>query len=240
VAMVLHGFTQSGESMKEFSQFFGPPVLAPDLPGHGSDPSLPATMDAAVSQVVAMFRASTCSVLVGYSMGGRVAMRAALELGDEVGLLVLVSASAGIHDRSDRADRLRTDQRLAGDLRAGGLEVFLDRWSDLPLFAPLKARSEKWRDQDRLIRLGGSVEALAQSLETMGQGATMPVTDEQLRGLGTATLLAAGAMDAPYAAEAERMAALLPNGFAAIHPTGGHALLGEDPGWVGRRVRLRV
>jgi 2-succinyl-6-hydroxy-2,4-cyclohexadiene-1-carboxylate synthase len=240
VAMVLHGFTQSGESMKEFAQFFGPPVLAPDLPGHGTDPYLPATMDAAVSQVVEMFRASNCRVLLGYSMGGRVALRAALELKDEVGLLVLVSTSAGIHNPSDRTDRSIADQGLAARLRSGGLEAFLDQWAELPLFAQLKSRSGKWRDTDRLVRLGGSSEALAQSLEGMGQGATMPVTDEQLRGLETVTLLTAGAMDARYAAEAERLAELLPNGFAAIHPTGGHALLGQDPGWVGRRVRLRV
>jgi 2-succinyl-6-hydroxy-2,4-cyclohexadiene-1-carboxylate synthase len=240
VAMVLHGFTQSGESMKEFAQFFGPPLLAPDLPGHGSDPQLPATMDAAVSQVVELFRASPCRVLIGYSMGGRVALRAALELGDEVDLLVLVSTSAGMHDPSARADRLSADRGLAEDLRVGGLEAFLERWSSLPIFAQLKARSEKWRDHDRLVRLEGSAEGLAQSLEGMGQGATIPVADEELEGLETVTLLAAGAMDAPYAAEAERMAELLPNGFVAIHPTGGHALLGEDPGWVGRRVRLRV
>jgi 2-succinyl-6-hydroxy-2,4-cyclohexadiene-1-carboxylate synthase len=240
VAMVLHGFTQRGESMEEFAQFFGPPVLAPDLPGHGEEPQLPATMDAAVRQVAELYRASTCRVLVGYSMGGRVALRVALELGDEVELLVLVSTSAGIHDPFDRAERLSADQALAADLRAEGLGAFLERWSDLPIFPQLKARSEKWRDQDRLVRLGGSAEALAQSLEGMGQGVTMPVTDEQLRGLETVTMLAAGAMDALYVAEAKRMAELMPKGFVVIHPTGGHALLGEDPGWVGRRVRIRV
>jgi 2-succinyl-6-hydroxy-2,4-cyclohexadiene-1-carboxylate synthase len=197
-------------------------------------------MDAAVSQVVEEFRASSCSVLLGYSMGGRVALRAALELGGEVGLLVLVSTSAGIHAPADRADRLRADRALALDLREGGLDGFLERWSELPLFDQLKARSEKWRQGDRLVRLEGNAEALAQSLEGMGQGATKPVSDGQLRGLETTTMLAAGARDTPYAAEAERMAELLPNGFVAIHPTGGHALLGEDPGWVGRRVRLRV
>lgn len=173
-------------------------------------------------------------------MGGRVALRAALELGDEVDLLVLVSTSAGIQDPSDRADRLNADRRVAEALRAEGLEEFLDRWSSLPMFAQLKARSEKWRDNDRLVRLEGSAEGLAQSLEGMGQGATIPVGDEKLEGLETTTLLTAGAMDASYVAEAERMAELLPNGVVAIHPTGGHALLGEDPGWVGRLVRLRV
>lgn len=240
VAVVLHGFSQHSQSMKEFAQFFGPPVLAPDLPGHGLKPKLPATMEAAVATAVDTVRTSGCRVLIGYSLGGRVALRAALELGSELDLLVLVSATAGISDERQRFTRQQTDSALATKIRTDGLAAFNEAWAELPIFSGLQARSAAWHETNRCVREQHIPAALAESLEGMGQGATPHVTDAELRSLTPVTMMLAGSADLKYVKEAKRMASLVPNAVLDLHPTAGHALLGEDPGWVGRRVRLRV
>lgn len=235
--VALHGFTQHGGHFGEIATHLGASTMAPDLPGHGPEPHLPATMDEAVARVVDLLDDTGATVLLGYSMGGRVALRVALVRPPE--LLVLVSTTAGITDHRVRAARSVADGALADDLERDGLEAFVDRWSNLPMFAGLAARSPAWRAHDRALRLEHDTAALAASLRGMGQGATEPVADADLAGLGVPTVLLTGAADPPYAAEAERLGAVLPVAMVETHPTAGHALIGEDPGWVAMQVQRR-
>ncbi len=88
------------------------------------------------------------------------------------------------------------------------------------------------------MRLEGTGPGLAASLRGMGQGVVPRVSDAELASLSMVVECVAGAADEPYAQEAERMAALIPRGIARIHPTAGHAVLAEDPGFGVRSVRL--
>lgn len=233
---MLHGFTQQGGHMREAAQFFGHGCLAPDLPGHGPDPHLPATMAEAVEMVVGL--GEGVEALVGYSLGGRVALRAAARLPD-LKVLVLVSATAGLVD-DRRADRLAADEALAARFESEPLESMIDEWLANPMFAGLGSRSEKWRAKDRALRLEGTGAGLAGALRGMGQGAVERVTDAELADLPMRVECVAGAADPAYAQEAERMASVIPGGVVRIHPTAGHAVMGEDPGFAVYTVRLRL
>ncbi len=232
--MLLHGFTQQGEHMREAAQMIGHPSASPDLPGHGPEPVFPATMDEAVERVIEL--CGSAQALIGYSMGGRVALRAAPHL-PHLEVLVLVSATAGLPE-AERVDRQAADEALAVRFESEPVEEMIDEWLGAPMFAGMARRSESWRARDRALRLAASGPGLAASLRGMGQGAVEQVSDAELAALPMRVHCVAGAADAGYAAEAERMASVIPGGIACIHPTAGHALLAEDPGFAVRDVRV--
>ena len=80
--------------------------------------------------------------------------------------LVLLGATAGIVDDGERAARRAADEALAADLERDGLEVFLERWLALPLFAGLSADAAGVDDRRRNTAAG-----LASSLRLAGTGA---------------------------------------------------------------------
>lgn len=124
----------------------GGPQRALALPGHGGQPALAlevgAGFDKAAAQLWQQLPRDRHWRLVGYSMGGRLALAMARLAPERCAGLVLVSAHPGLAD--DDADgrqarRLLDDQRAA-ELRAVGAEAFLRRWYQAPLFASWIAR----------------------------------------------------------------------------------------------------
>jgi 2-succinyl-6-hydroxy-2,4-cyclohexadiene-1-carboxylate synthase len=218
--------------MEELALSVGVPSIAPDLPGHGPDPHLPATMDEAVARVVET--ASGVEVLVGYSMGGRVALRAASHM-PALRALVLVSAGQGLPDERV-GERQLADDRLAEHVESTPLTGFIDEWMALPMFAGLRALDEERWARDRAMRLEGTSSGLAASLRGMGQGVVGRVADEDLAGLDLEIHAVAGALDPAYVAAAEHLVSVAPNGHLHVHPRAGHAVVGEDPRFVARIV----
>src|SRR5688572_5941069 len=111
--VLLHGFTQTGRSWAGVTAALGERYrsFAPDLPGHGDAAHRrPATIDACVAYLRAL--PFDGYVLGGYSMGGRIALHAALAMPDRVGRLVLVGASPGIADPAERVERRAQDEAL--------------------------------------------------------------------------------------------------------------------------------
>ena len=241
--VLLHGFSTnltSWEPVRDGLRRIGP-TLAVDLIGHGQSPApeelTPYRMEACLDQlegVLAEYEIPR-AWWVGYSMGGRVAMRAVL--GRPVGLLVLVSVSAGIRSEALRAERVAADAALADRIEDEGMSVFLDEWDRLPMFAGLAGRSDAWKEEERRLRLENDPKGVAAALRGMGQGVTVPLSDEVLSGVTSPTVLLAGSEDGAYAREAVRLAGVFPAGKCVVHPTGGHSLVSEDPGWVAIHVR---
>ena len=120
--VLLHGFTQTGASwmpLLEGLRGLGRRVVTVDLPGHGSsDPALDSSDLATAASLVAATAGR--AVYVGYSMGGRVALRLALDRPEEVEALVLIGATAGIVDTDERRARQSSDSALAERIEAIG------------------------------------------------------------------------------------------------------------------------
>lgn len=73
-------------------------------------------------------------IVVGYSMGGRLALNLAIHHPDCLDQLILISASPGIDSIPERELRLTRDNQWAEMLRTVPFSQFLDRWYDQPIF----------------------------------------------------------------------------------------------------------
>ncbi|HEY6318849.1 MAG TPA: alpha/beta fold hydrolase [Acidimicrobiia bacterium] len=171
-------------------------------------------------------------VWVGYSMGGRLCLRLALDNPALVDALVLVSGSPGIREPGPREARQAADERRAQDLERDGLELFLERWLDQRLFETLpreKAMLEERRRRNNVPRV-------AHQLRALGQGAQEPLWD-RLGELTVPVLLVAGGYDRAYSEMARQMADAIGAGAAVeIVPKAGHAVQLEQPDEVAHRI----
>ena len=235
--LVLHGFTGSSETWAPLVPTFRSAhrLIAIDLPGHGlssapADPlrySLTALANdlARVLDAISVERAA----IMGYSMGGRAALRFALAFPDRLAALVLESTSPGIADADVRHERIAADAALANRIEKDGTEAFVDEWEKLPLWESQRNLPDAAREMLRKQRLSNRPIGLANSLRGAGAGTDTPVHD-QLGQIRSPTLVVAGALDRRYVEIAGVLATSIPKGRAFIVPDAGHAVHFEQPG----------
>lgn len=219
--MALHGFAGTGRAWEAVD----PGCLAPDLPGHGTAGTVrPITFERCVEQVLGV--APGRFVLVGYSMGGRVALHVALAAPERVERLVLVSATAGIDDPVVREERRRADEELAVEIEQGTIEDFVARWSANPLFAgDPSAAIACWQEDMRRNEPAG----LAAALRGIGTGAMVPLWD-RLGELTMPATVVVGERDGKFRALGVRLAAGLGGPVReVVVPGAGHGLPREAP-----------
>jgi 2-succinyl-6-hydroxy-2,4-cyclohexadiene-1-carboxylate synthase len=225
-AVLLHGFTQTGRSWAPVLTEIGERYrcFAPDLPGHGDMASRrPCTPGAFVAYLRGLPEARF--VVVGYSMGGRLALRFALEHPSRVERLVLVSSGPGIADAAERSVRLGEDLASADRIEATPLEAFVDEWAAQPLLAGLPRGVAELAREDRLRN---TPSGLAAALRGLGQGACEPMWD-RLAELPMPVRIVAGERDAKYRAIAESAASRIPNAQVICVAEAGHAVQLEKP-----------
>jgi 2-succinyl-6-hydroxy-2,4-cyclohexadiene-1-carboxylate synthase len=167
------------------------------------------------------------AVYVGYSMGGRLCLRLAIDRPDLVRALVLVSASPGIADSAERAARVETDEALADRVEREGVDAFLTHWLEQPMFATVPGDAPGLADRRRL-----TPEYLAACLRALGAGVMDPMWDD-LSKLTMPVLLVTGTLDDKYTEIARRMLERMHSGVVHVQLDGGHALPLEQPAAVG-------
>jgi 2-succinyl-6-hydroxy-2,4-cyclohexadiene-1-carboxylate synthase len=232
--VLLHGFGGTRRSWDGVAARLSPErylPLALDLPGHGegADGGRPITFATAAADVLA--RGPERFALCGYSLGGRVAVHVALTAPERVRRLLLVSTSAGIDDREERARRRASDRLLADELRRIPFERFIARWNAQPMFAgdPAEVALLAGEDQRR-----NRPEGLAAALRGIGAGEMEPLWD-RLAELTMGVTVLAGERDLKFQALGRRMVDLLPDGELLVVP-GGHRLVLENPAALARAL----
>ena len=225
--VLLHGFTGIKDSWRDLREHLRPDrrVVSIDLPGHGGTRVGIGVENYSIERAAAMVIRLLTEVLaiprfslLGYSMGGRLALFIALKYGAHINRLVLESASPGIADCGQRAARRDSDAELAAFAESAGIEAFVKRWESIPLFESMARMPAETINRLRRERLGCRVEELARSLRGMGTGA-QPWLGDELPALRMPILAIAGALDLKFAAIGKQMAALA--GDARFEAIGG-------------------
>jgi 2-succinyl-6-hydroxy-2,4-cyclohexadiene-1-carboxylate synthase len=201
------------------SRLTGHEIVTVDAPGHGGSSAIEADLADGASLLV---DAAGRGTYVGYSMGARVCLHAALAHPDAVERLVLLSGTPGIEDPDERAARRAGDEALAASLEHDGLEAFLERWLALPMFAGLGSSADV-EDRRR-----NTVAGLASSLRLAGTGSQEDLWP-RLGELAMPVLLVTGSLDTKFCAIADRMAGLIPRATRATIDGAHHAAHLERP-----------
>jgi 2-succinyl-6-hydroxy-2,4-cyclohexadiene-1-carboxylate synthase len=224
----LHGFTHTGASWEPVVAALGEgySVVAPDIRGHGrASERRPVALEAVIGDLEAV--APARSTLVGYSMGGRIALHFALAAPDRVRRLVLIGASPGLGDASERAARRAADDALADEIEAGSIEAFAARWATgTPVLAGQPPAVAAAAHADRLRNTPAG---LAAALRGLGTG-VLPSVWGRLGELPAPVTLVVGERDERFRTIADRMAERSRDTRVNVVPGAGHAVHLEAPG----------
>lgn len=194
--LLLHGLATSPERTWRDSGLIdlltdaGRTVLAPTLPGHGPDASTVGTDDEQLlDQVIDLFPEAPCDV-VGFSLGGHLALRVAMAEPDRIGRLIVAGVAENLFRQEDPAP-------LIAVLRSGqgGDDVFSGH------FLQLAAES------------GNDPLALAALLD---RPRSEPLTPADLASVTQPTLVIVG--DRDFVGSIDRLVDALPDGRGVVLP----------------------
>ncbi len=224
--LFLHGFMGHGgiwqTTMEQLPDCLFSVAL--DLPGHGGTEAdldqldFNSLADAIIDFVKARF--IDPPVLVGYSMGGRVALHTALQHPDYVSALVLESSTAGIESPTERDQRYHQDQLRAERLRENGIRPFLADWYEQALFDSLK-RQPGLLETIIQKKMVNSPNSLAEVMVRLSPGRQQPLWD-QLGKWQKPTMIIAGELDEKFCDIARRMTSQIDQAELKIIPDAGH------------------
>ncbi len=200
--VLLHGFGQDhtcwgllGEVLAERHT-----LLLVDLPRHGRSRAVGGSFEEGARAIADAVGAP--AVWLGYSMGGRYALRVALDRPELVRGLITIGATAGLDDPAERAARVADDAALATELEREGVARFFERWLARPMFGGLPVEA-----QFRAAREAQDAGALAEALRRAGTGAMAPLW-ARLGELRAPLTCVAGERDTKFVAAARRMASI--------------------------------
>lgn len=217
--VLVPGFTQTARSWMGAAE-----VVRQTCDVHALDVPMPSTF---AGTARAIGGAGGRAIYVGYSMGGRLCLRLAIDRPDLVSALMLVSASPGIANNSEREARAEADEVLAESIEQDTVEAFLTHWLAQPMFATIPPDAPGLSDRRRL-----TTDYLAACLRLLGAGVMEPMWGD-LAKLQMPVLLVTGILDDKFAAIARRMLERMHPGVTHLQLEGGHALPLEQPAVLG-------
>jgi len=224
----VHGFTQTGNSWKVPAQNIHDSTNTfIDAPDHGESQGTSLSLEEAGEAIADI---AFGKVLVGYSMGARMALHAVMQHPHAMTGLVLVSGTPGIEDDSERETRVQSDDALATRIEQIGTPAFIDEWIHQPLFAKSTFSDAEIRDRNR-----NTPASLASSLRTCGTGQQLPWWPH-LQEIQIPVLLIAGSRDEKFVAIAKRMKQLIPRSTLNIIDKAGHSAHMDQPAAFGESV----
>jgi len=209
--LLLHGFLGSQQDFSEIvprlsEQFY---CIVPDLPGHGNTQTheggytFEATAKALLNLLDSLNTQQTH--LLGYSMGGRLALYLTCFFPERFGRVVLESASPGLKTAEARQARVLKDEAIAQQLETTALPDFMAQWYRNPLFASLKKHPEAFATMLQRRHNNNPAE-LAAALRGLSTG-RQPSLWTALPEIRTPLLLLVGELDRKFVALNREMVA---------------------------------
>lgn len=210
----VHGFTQTGKSWTTAAQAIGDSINTfVDAPNHGESQGISLTLQETGDELADI---AFGKILVGYSMGARMALHAAIQHPYAMTGLILVSGTPGIEDDAEREARVQADEELASRIEMIGTSAFIQEWIRQPLFAKSKFSDEEIQD-----RCKNTPTSLATSLRTCGTGQQESLWS-QLQEIKIPVLLICGTRDEKFVEIAKRMNQMISGSTMRIIDKAGH------------------
>lgn len=214
VIVFLHGFMGSLADFKEVGNLLNQDFccLLIDLPGHGKtevESDLDYRMERVAIAIIDLLKQLAIGecFLVGYSMGGRLALYLAVYFPQYFPRVVLESASPGLETESERENRIKQDLKVVNRLKSQNLNLFLQQWYTNPLFSTFVKHPNYQKAIAR--RLNNDPEQLVKSLKYMGLG-VQPSLWSQLKSIKSEILLIVGELDSKFTSINQRISLLSP------------------------------
>lgn len=229
-------------------------LVAVDLPGHGKSRDVKVCRDNAFEAFGDLLRGTLSQLgldhysVLGYSLGGRLAMNHLTQAADAIDRLLVESSHPGLEDNTERRARWNNDQGWAEQFRNDPLNEVMQRWYHQPVFADLNSR-----ERERLMNyrcsghqadgsssaqgeVGANGESLAWALEAFSLSRQPEFWGMLNRSSGTSHYFC-GERDLKFQAIAHR---LLEMGcFHSVHEIkeAGHNIHREQPGAMAAIIR---
>ncbi|WP_071460474.1 2-succinyl-6-hydroxy-2,4-cyclohexadiene-1-carboxylate synthase [Bacillus massilinigeriensis] len=229
--VALHGFTGTGKTWEPFCKYWEAHsrIIMPDLIGHGKTDASPEVEKYSIIQaaqaIAEMLDAKGVEQadVLGYSLGGRIAVAFGVLYPQRVRKLVLESTSPGLKLEKDQKMRKEQDGKLAEMLVTEGLEAFVDYWENIPLFQSQKKLPQAIRNNIRNERLSHSPLGLSNSLLGMGTG-SQPSWWNEIKNFSFETLILSGSLDLKFCAISTEMTRKIPSCRHVTISPAGHAI----------------
>lgn len=224
--MLLHGFLSSRESMRKIAEDLNGHrnVILVDLPGFGGTSSIAVeySMEDITSQLIKITDALALKTIdvLGYSMGGRVALALTCSYPERIAKCILESASPGIQNKDAKRARLEVDKKRAGFI-VSNYEVFLKEWQSMPLFETQQRVDTSLLKAQHRERLQQKPDEAADSLLKYGTGVQGSYWEE-LDKLSNEVCLIVGSEDKKFVRIAESMSESFKNAKLNIVEDCGH------------------
>ncbi|WP_374965560.1 2-succinyl-6-hydroxy-2,4-cyclohexadiene-1-carboxylate synthase [Lysinibacillus sp. RS5] len=233
--VALHGFTGSTATWRTIAEALpNVRVIAIDLIGHGRTATPQLISRLSMQEQIQDVEEVCCQLqlkkftLLGYSMGGRIALSYAISYPERVDQLILESASPGLRTLEERSERCEKDNALAEKIVRNGLLSFVNAWENIPMFESQKRLPRSIQEAIRAERLSQKKEGLAGSLRGIGTG-VQPSNWLSLTKLEFPVLLITGSLDEKFCKIALEMKALLKIVKHKTVNDAGHAIHVENP-----------
>ena len=201
--------------------------MAIDLPGHGASEDPRGSWDEAIGRLLDALPGSIDRV-VGYSLGGRIALGMLRAAPERFRSATIVSAHPGLSNPAERAVRRAADRCWIELLRRDGVPGFVCTWESLPLFAGQARLPAEALARQRAKRLSHRAEGLMASMAVFGL-AEMPDTREDLRRFPGDLRWIVGMDDPKFVQVAHHVTDLRPNTDLHLLEGVGHNVLLEAP-----------
>jgi 2-succinyl-6-hydroxy-2,4-cyclohexadiene-1-carboxylate synthase len=205
-----------------------------DLVGHGKSDSPEEKQHYSINSIVNQLKEVMLSfpsnkiVLVGYSMGGRIALNFAMDNTSLLKGLILESSSAGIREENLRIERIQQDEKLAEFIENNPIDKFIDYWMNIDLFKTQRRLPNEMLSQIRDRKLENNKVGLANTLRYSGTGIMKPLYGN-LKDIPFRTLLLSGELDARYTDINSEMVKLFTEAEHKIIKNAGHNTHLEEP-----------
>ena len=241
--ILIHGFTGSHKSFDKLSNFLKQyfKIIKLDMIGHGlsmdydvSSYSFSESINY-IEKIIEELNLKKVNIL-GYSLGGRLAMQFAIKNQHQVNKMILCSSSFGIEKKSERISRIRSDEKIIELLINENLEKFVNFWQNIPLWESEKKLPVEIKSKHRRIRLEQKNEGLLLNLRYQGQG-VQKYLGKSLKNIKLKTLIMYGGKDLKYKVISKKMIELIENSELCEVPNSGHNIVLEHPIYISQKIK---